>query len=195
MALDKRMSCCLMYQTILWANSGWPHLGVFPLTLKEKGEPAVMRLDPVHRAERVGLDPRVGREMLPGLNLISEPGCLGEDTALVQLCARSAARALCFFKSASNSVASTQPFSRGWDLQVSLLDWFHTLPRWFLKNIQPSCKHTDEDLCLWFLWLSPQMHLVLSLGSSSSLKLLLLWPVCNGKNLVDHFGAINLFWE
>lgn len=89
---------------------------MFPLTLKEKGEPAVMRLDPVHRAERVGLDPRVGREMLPGLNLISEPVYLGEDTALVQLCARSAARALCFFKSASNSVASTEPFSGGWDL-------------------------------------------------------------------------------
>lgn len=47
------------------------------MTLKERGEPGVMRLDPIHRAERVGLEPVEGRETLPGLNLTSEHGCLG----------------------------------------------------------------------------------------------------------------------
>lgn len=48
------------------------------MTLKERGEPEVMRLEPIHRAERVGLDCEEGRETLPGLNLINERGYLGK---------------------------------------------------------------------------------------------------------------------
>lgn len=135
MALDKRMTCCSTYQTILWANSGWPHLGVSSLTLKEEGWA---------RSNDAGASPDSrgwiawsGVSLCLDWSLQPMSMVFGEDTALVQLCARSTAHDLRLFLQISfwDRGLNSQLFPCGWHHLFSLLlDLFPTLPKMIFKN-------------------------------------------------------------
>lgn len=153
-----------MYHTILWTNSGWPHLGVFPLTLRKEGWA---------RSDAVGTSPR-SREGGAGSRGVERDtawigpyNCAwvsGEDATLVQLWARSAAQ------------------DRQMFLQISI-----HCPN-FLKS------HTVNTLVRISAFgcsESDQCN-ALSLVNYTSSKLLLPWFVYNVKNFVNHFDYVYL---